>query len=130
MADIESSLRTIVLQGTGIAAAFGNRFYWNQIPEGVTYPLIKAQTITDNAMDTHSNNWGGRTLVQLDVYDDDKANANSSSELIRAWLHRYRGTLGGKDATIKVRNVQSGFDTEARLFRRMLEVEILYIHYV
>ena len=127
MADLESSLRTLALQHPDVTTAFSTRFYWNHIPDGVTYPCIKAQTITDIAEDTHSRNWGGRALVQLDVYDDDKTNCNAGTDKVRNWLHRYNGGMGTYRVTIKVRNAPSTFDDEARLYRRMLEVSILYM---
>lgn len=131
MADLESSLRTLTLQHSSVAAAFGTRFYWNKLPDSLTYPTARAQTISDNAMDTHGNTWGGKAVVQIDVWDDDKANCNTNAGLIRSWLHRYNGSLGASYiATIKVRNAQSGWDDEARLFRQILEVDILYFNNV
>jgi hypothetical protein len=127
MADLESSLRTLALQNASVSSAFGTRFFWNKIPDSVTYPVVRAQTITDTAEDTHSNTWGGRAVVQLDVFDDDKAGANTNAEIIRGWLHRYKGALGSSyNATIKVRNVSSLYDDESRLFRRLMEVDVLY----
>jgi len=126
MADLESSFRTATLLGTGIAAAFSNRFYWNHVPDAVTYPIIKAQTVTDNANDTHSSKWGGRANIQLDVYDDDKSGCNANAALVRSWLHNYKGVMGDYRVMIKVRNFPSTYEDEARLYRRMLEVEILY----
>lgn len=131
MADLESSLRTLALQSPAVSTAFGVRFYWNKIPDGTSYPCARAQTISDIALDTHSNTWGGKALVQIDVFDDDKANCNTNAALIRSWLHRYNGALGASyNATIQVRNAPSGWDDEARLFRRILEVDILYFNNV
>jgi hypothetical protein len=127
MADLETSLRNLTLQNPAVATAFGNRFYWNHVPDGITYPCIKAQTITDVSGDTHSSTWGGKSLVQLDVYDDDKSGCNTGAALVRYWLNRYNGGMGTNNVTIKVRNSTSLFDVDARLYRRMMEVEILYI---
>jgi hypothetical protein len=126
MADLETNLRTLTLLNASVAAAFGNRFHWNHIPDDRTFPCIKAQTITDMSQDTHSSTWGTVALVQLDVYDDDKNGCNTNAELVRGWLHRYKGAFGAGEATIKVRNMPSLFDAEERLYRRMLEVTILY----
>lgn len=127
MADVESSLRTLALSNAAVAATFGTRFHWNHIPDNETYPCVRAVTVSDNAGDTHSNNWGGQALVQLDVYDDDKAGCNAAAETLKAWLHRYHGGMGTYNVTIKVTNYPSFFEADARLFRRMLELEILYL---
>lgn len=125
--DIETSLKALTLSNAGIAAVIGQRYYIDHIPDGVTYPIVKAQTITDNPIDIHSSNLGGRALIQLDVYDDDKQTCSTSADLIRVWLHNYRGAFGGGNATIKIRNVQGNWDVDSRLFRKMLEAEILYL---
>jgi hypothetical protein len=127
MADLETSLRTLALQHPAVSAAFGTRFYVDKIPDGAAmYPFVRAQTITDNALDTHSSTEGGTSLVQLDVYDDDKAGCNAAARVLRDWLNRYHGGMGTYAVTIKIRNVIGSFDEEARLFRRILEASILY----
>src|SRR5919106_4588543 len=101
MADLETALKSLALQNAAIASAFGQRYYIDKIPDGVTYPLLRAQTITDAEQDTHSTTWGSRALIQLDVWDDDKPNCNINTGLVRAWLHRYKGAFGSGNATIK-----------------------------
>lgn len=126
MADIETALRALTLQNAAIVTAFGNRYYIDRIPDGVTYPLIRAQTINDGEQDTHENTYGTRALVQLDIWDNDKAGCNVNALLVRSWLHRYKGVCGGGNATIKVRNAPSVPDPDTQLFRKILEVDILF----
>lgn len=126
MADIETGLRALVLQNPAVVTAFGNRYYIDRIPDNVTYPLMRAQTINDAEQDTHESTFGTRALIQLDVWDDDKAGCNTNTSIVRDWLHRYRGAYGTGNATIKVRNVPSVPDPETKIFRRILELDIIY----
>ena len=127
MADIETTLRTLTLSNASVSAAFGQRYYIDRMPSNVTtYPVIRAQTVSDIEMDVHDNSWGSRAVVQLDVWDDDKPNCNVNAAIVRNWLHRYRGAFGDGIATIKVRNAPSVPDPDTHLFRRILEIDILF----
>lgn len=127
MADLESSLRTLVLQNADVVASIGNRFFWDNVPEGTSYPCVRAATISDRGTRTHSGTYGGKSLVQLDVWDDDKGGVNAAMEVIRAWLDNYSGGMGSSyNVTIQVSNVPGNWDGEARLYRRVMEVDILY----
>jgi hypothetical protein len=125
--DADVSLKALVLQNGPIAAAIGQRYYIDRIPEGITtYPIVRAQIISDSEQDTHSSTWGSRITTQVDVWDDDKQNCNITAALVRGWLHRYYGAFGEGNAIIKVRNAPSVPDPETKLFRKILEVDILY----
>jgi hypothetical protein len=129
MADLETSLRALTLQNAPVAAALGPRYYMDKLPDEPTYPAPRAQTITDNPIDTHGGKAGGRATIQIDIFDDDKATANQTAELVRGWLHNYHGEIGSLyHGTIKARNMMSDWDEESRLFRRILEIEVLYFH--
>ena len=127
MADIETGLRALVLINANVTAVFGQRYYIDHIPDGATYPLIRAQTITDRDEDTHETSWGTRAMIQLDIWDDDKAGCNTSTAIVRQWLHRYKGGGGSGNAIIKIQNAPSIPDPDTKAFRRTLEVNILYI---
>ena len=125
--DIETALKALTLQHPDVAAAFGQRYYIDHAPDNVTYPIIRALTVSDNALDTHTNTYGGQALIQLDIWDDDKAGCNVAAQLVRSWLHCYKGAFGGGVATIKIRNAPSVPDPDTKLFRRILEADILYL---
>lgn len=123
--DIETALKALTLQNAPIAAAFGQRYYIDRIPDNVTYPIIRAVTVSDSQQDTHTGVWGILATVQLDIWDDDKQGCNVNAEKVKDWLHRYRGAFGTGEATIKVRNAPSVPDPDTRLFRKILEVDML-----
>lgn len=130
MADIESDFRTLALQGPSISTTFGNRFYWSRIPDSTAYPCVRAVVVSDPQIDTHSGNVGGRMTVQLDVYNDGDLVCRTSADLLKAWLHNYRGAMGSQSVTIKARNPVNIDESDTRLFRRMIQVEVLYLNQV
>ena len=125
--DIETALKALTLQNTAVAAAFGQRYYIDRIPDNVTYPVIRAITVADPPLDSHANNYGGQAIIQLDIWDNDKAGCNTNAALVRDWLHRYNGLFGGGTATIKINNAPSVPDPDTHLFRKILEAQILYL---
>lgn len=127
---LDSNLRTLTLQHPAVATAIGNRYYVDHIPDGQTpivYPCVRAVTITNPHLRTHSGTHGGRETVQLDVYSDAQATRDSTADAIIAWLDNYRGGMGSYNVTIQVRNKPRSWEAESRLYRCMIELEILYL---
>lgn len=130
---VDSNLRTLALTNAAVVAQISNRYFIDRIPEisgGMTYPCVRAQLITDPFARTHSGTYGGRALVQLDVFDDDQINCSTAADALVAWLDNYHGGMGNYNVTIQVRNRQGFWEPDSRLFRRLLEVEILYMNHV
>jgi hypothetical protein len=123
---VDTSLRTLTLQNAAVSAAIGTRYHIDRLPDNVTYPCVRAQTIADPSTRSHGGTFGGRALVQLDIYDDDPATRDTAATAIIGWLDNYRGALGSYNVTIQVRNRLPSWEPEARLFRALLEIEILY----
>lgn len=123
---IESNLRTLALQNAAVVAQIGSRFHIDHIPETATYPLVRAQIIADPFNRTHGGTFGGRALVQLDVFDDDPTNCNAAADALIAWLDNYNGGMGNNNVTIQVKSRVGNWEADSRLYRRLLEVEILY----
>lgn len=126
MADLESSFRTLMLQGGAVASAIGSRFHWDNLPDNESYPCVRAVTVTDPLNRTHNGTHGGRSLVQIDVYSDAKGTCNSAAEAIKTWIDNYKGAMGTYAVTIQVKNTRGSFEPDSRLYRRLMEIEILY----
>lgn len=126
---VDSNLRTLTLQNTAVVATIGQRYYVDHIPDGATYPCVRAQTVTEPFERTHGGSFGGRARVQLDVYDDDEINCNAAADALIGWLDNYKGGMGNYNVTIQLKNKQGGWEVESRLFRRMLEIEVLYFSF-
>lgn len=124
---LDTSLRTLVLQNAAVVTAIGARYHVDNLPDEVTYPCVRAQTITDPSLRANSGTYGGREVVQLDVYSDVQSARDSASDAIISWLDNYRGAMGNWNVTILVRNKPRSWEAESRLYRCMIELEILYL---
>jgi len=124
---LDNSLRTLTLQNAAVVTAISTRYHIDNLPDGVSYPCVRAQTITDPSLRSHSGTFGGTELVQLDVYSDMQTTRNSATDALIAWLDNYRGAMGSWNVTIQVRNKPRSWEPESRLYRCMLELSILYL---
>lgn len=123
---LDTSLRTLVLQNAAVVTAISTRYHIDKLPDTVTYPCVRAVTVTDPSIRTHSGTHGGRELVQLDVFDDDQTTRDSAADALITWLDNYRGGMGSYNVTIQVTNKPRSWEPESRLYRCMIELEILY----
>jgi hypothetical protein len=125
---LDTSLRTLTLQNPAVTTAIGSRYHIDSLPDGVSYPCVRAQAITDPSLRSHSGTFGGNELVQLDVYSDVQTTRDSAVSAIVAWLDNYKGALGSWSVTIQVRNKPRSWEAEPRLYRCMIELSILYLN--
>lgn len=124
---LDSNLRTLALQNPAVVAAIGSRYHIDHIPDDADYPCVRAVTPADPHLRAHAGTYGGRETVQLDVYSDTQATRDSASDALVSWLDNYRGAMGNWNVTIQVRNKPRSWEPESRLFRCMIELEILYL---
>jgi len=125
---LDTSLRTLTLQNAAVTAALGSRYYVDNLPDGMSYPCVRAQTITDPFLRSHSSTFGGKETVQLDVYSDTQTTRDSAADALIAWLDNYKGAMGSWNVTIQIRNKPRSWEPESRLYRCMLELTILYLN--
>lgn len=123
---LDTDLRTLTLQNAAVVAAIGNRYHTDNLPDTVTYPCVRAVVITNPPIRSHYGTYGGRELVQQDVYSNVQSTRDSAADALIAWLDNYRGMMGGYNVTIQVRNKPRSWEPESRLYRCMIELEILY----
>lgn len=124
---LDTNLRALTLQNAAVVAAIGSRYHIDNLPDNVTYPCVRAVTVTDPPERTHGGTYGGRELVQLDVYGSTQSSRDTAADALIAWLDNYRGVMGDWNATIQVRNKPRSWEPESRLYRCMIELEILYL---
>jgi len=125
---LDTSLRTLTLLDSGVLTAISTRYYVDRLPDDVTYPCVRAQTITDPSHRTHAGTFGGTELVQLDVYDDDQTGRDVAADALVNWLDNYKGYMGNWNVTIQVKNKPRSWEGESRLYRCMIELSILYLN--
>ncbi len=125
---IDSDLRTLTLQNPAVVAQIGARYHIDHIPDSAVYPCVRATTISDPFSRTHNGTFGGTARVQLDVYDDDPINCNAAADTLVGWLDNYHGGMGSHNVTIQAKNNQGGYEADVKLFRRLLEIEVLHLN--
>jgi len=125
MADLESNIRTFLLQDANIESSFDDRIFIDYVADGAAYPFAKISTVTESTEYTMDGEAIRMTMLQIDVYDDDKSTCNASAVYIRDKLSGYSGVLSDLViGRIFMTNARSEWAPEARHFRRMLEAEI------
>ena len=124
---LDTDLRTLTLQDTAVSGAIGTRYHIEHLPDNVTYPCVRAQTITDPSLRSHDDTYGGKEVVQLDVYSDKQSERDTAPDALVNYLDNYKGALGYSNVTIQVRNKPRSWEPDSRLYRCMLELTILYL---
>ena len=124
---LDTDLRTLALANAGITTAISTRYYIDHLPDNVTYPCVRAATITDPFLRSHAGTYGGRETVQLDVYSDAQSTRDSAANALIAYLDNYKGAMGSANVTIQVRNRPRLWEAESRLYRCIVELSILYL---
>ncbi len=125
---IEQSLRDHLVDTAAVAALIGTRIYPGRLPQDVTFPAVSYQRITGGEENTHSGAGPARALVQIDCWSDDTyGEALSVAEAVRAALSSHRGPMGSaRDVTARISNQMDLPEPEPALWRRMIEVALIY----
>lgn len=94
--DIEEALTTHLLAQTGLTALITRRFFYDEAPEGTTYPYV----ICINVSDVKDHTLTGqleveRPMYQFSVYAATRASARLVGIQLKAALQDYHGTLSG-----------------------------------
>lgn len=94
---MEEALVDLLLADAGVAAAAGNRVWWNRAPQGrVETPYVVLRRISGQR-DYHMAAPSGlvESRVQFDSYGKDYAAAKTTARAVQAVVSGYRGTAGG-----------------------------------
>jgi len=125
MADLEASVVSFALLDADVLSALGSRFYVDKVPDKPGKPFAKLSQVSPDQRYTQDGYAGRVVLLQLDVYDDDKARCNSTAESVKARFDGYRGMMGDiKVGRCWCKDVRGEWPPDARNFRRILELEI------
>jgi len=109
-----------------IFATFGNRITGDRIPDGQLYPNARVLQVSSKQHYVLNKGKAGRKiLLQVDVYADTIASADSSVTVLEDALSGYKGMLGTLDAGyVFVKNVGGDWAEQTRNEHRILEMEI------
>jgi hypothetical protein len=108
-----------------ILAAFAHRVTQDTIPDGQAYPHARVRQI-GQTQGYHTQGEGARGhMLQIDMYDDDLAGANTNAEILRAAFSGYMGMMGNMlTGRVQARIVLSNNDETTRKYWRVIEVVI------
>jgi len=125
MIDPKSAVIAHCNNNAAVFAAFANRITPDKIPDGQAYPHARVRQI-GQSQNYHTTGESQRGhLLQIDVYDDDLAGANTNAEILRAAFSGYMGVMGSMSTgRVKARIVQTNWNETARNYWRIVEVEI------
>jgi hypothetical protein len=115
---IPESIRKFLRTDADTLAAFGERIFALKAPDEVSYPFAIIRTVADSPFYTQDGESTRVTIIQIDVYDDDIADAYTNLDYIRTALSGHSGTMG--DYTVGAVFVREGQDqwmTDARHFK-------------
>lgn len=130
MAEVKTSMIKHLMNTPAVFAAFANRIWADRIPDvpgGGAQPYPHARLFVVAApRDYHYQGEGARQpLVQIDVFDDDVAGADTNADLIRAALSGFRGQMGSMNVGFVFVNAGPGtWDETTRNYRRILEARL------
>ena len=125
MIDPKTALISFCNATETIVAAFAHRITPDIIPDGQDYPRARIKLVGSEQA-YHMNGEGYKKhLLQIDVYSPDQTVANTSAEVLRFALSGYKGVMGDlTTGRVSAKIVQSNWNTTARDFWRIIEVEI------
>jgi len=93
---VGKALRAILAADANVTALVGTRIYPNRARQGSPQPYVTYNTVTgESIMSTASHSGLGNQTFQVDVWDDDYADAHDAAEKIRLALQDYTGTISG-----------------------------------
>ncbi len=132
MAELEYSLITHLLTIGGVTAEFGigtaSRIYVDHRDERIkptVYPFAIIRTVFENTAYAHDGALPDDSLIQFDVYSDDKLTVNSGVTALRTALSGFSGTMSSSNVgSIFVSNVRGSFDPESQVFVRSVDFQI------
>ena len=109
--DVVLAIITELKATTSISAIVSTRIYRKKFPDGISFPAITVQEISDIAdTDTNTGGWA-HTRIQCTAWAETPGQENNLSRIIRKALHRKKNTLmtagSGKVYIVMIRDAGS-----------------------
>jgi hypothetical protein len=110
-----------------INAVFGDRIHIDDVPQNAIYPCARMIVVSDYPRQTQSGTGSGKALLQLDVLSLSRVEVGSAGEVLRGVYDGYRGQIGEFTTRIFVKNLTSDWIENAKVYTRMVELEVGYV---
>lgn len=130
---IEEAITTYLSGYAGLTALVGDKIYPDTLPDGVEYPAVVYQKISDIPDRKLDGQQALRSPnFQIEAWDTTKAKAIAIGNQIEAALNDYKGTLSGIEIQeIALINDMSGFESvlerKDKIYYCTKEYTIFYI---
>lgn len=127
MAEVKTAVIAFCKADSEILAMMGNRIHVDKIPDLEPYPHAELSLIANPTTAYHTKGRSGRiALVQVDLYGEDQATADSAANLLETKFDGYKGMMGANlyAGMTKARIITSTYNEETRKYKRILELEI------
>jgi len=123
---VMSDARTFLRQDADVLAAFGERIGVDEIADGWDYPQAMIRQITTGTSYHQSGEGNALVLLQIDVFDDDRATLDTNAALIKARLSGHRGIMGAASyGRVFMTDVRTDrLQDQPRKYRKIMEAEI------
>lgn len=119
MAAIEADLRTALTGHAGFSALVGTRVYPQQLPDNPTLPAVVYSRISSRYKLASGNVPAVRARIQIDCWDDNQVTCWDVADQVHAALD-FASPTGLH--VVFPEDDDDGFDTEAQLYRRRIDV--------
>lgn len=125
MAEIVTAVIAHCNNNSGVFGAFSHRITPDHIPDGQVYPHARVRNVGDNQMYHMLGESGRKSVIQVDIFDDDLSGVMANTELIRSAFSGFQGQMGAiKTGQVKAHIVDGNWNEDTHTHRRILELEI------
>lgn len=97
----DENLTSFVLADSSIAAKLGSRMYFNKVPQGAAFPyahFTRTGSAREGCLDDAAGSAPSTENFSLDIYSNQREEAEELRKLFEARLNCYRGTFGDTTA--------------------------------
>ena len=130
--EIDEALKAYLASYTGLTALTSTRIFPDKLPDGVTYPAVVYEFISEETTDTFIQPTTELTAdtFQISVWATSRKAADAAARQVKKALKNYSGIMGGSggitvDTVIQV-SKQKGMDDATKLYRTMYDMQIWY----
>ena len=125
MANIITSMISFLNNDATVYGVFANRITADKIPNNQEYPHARIWLVSSPYQYNLLGEAGRKTRIQVDVYADTQAEADEGIDALHSALSGYKGMMGSVDVgRCFARNLFGSWNSEARNYHRLMEVEI------
>ncbi|RPI63876.1 MAG: DUF3168 domain-containing protein [Planctomycetaceae bacterium] len=128
MSTIDDAIYQILTTNSGVVALASNRVYPNVLPQGVTYPAISFQIISETPEYSHEGDSNlNLARVQFDCYATTQTGVRAVADALRSALTGLRTTVDNvRIGSSFLVNTLSNYEDALRVYRMTRDFMMTY----